>query len=390
MKKITLLASFILALLTTSYAADIVVDPSITTLSAAYTAAQGGDVLILMDGTYTFTSNFTMTKAITFKSQNVLGATIQGATFAFTTNSTGNVTFKDLVIDGTRATNASYVVDFTASAYPLAVNKIVFENCTVKNYGNCFLRANRGECTCEGFTINKCTIKDCGSAAAYPLFQVAKTKFGNSSLEFTNNTVVNFANEYIQTYSVTPAADNSATYLFNNNTFYKTATNSARNPFQFSSGIVKIQNNIFALSATDNVRTSDVMINAAIASAEFTNNNVYSYGAGDLFTFTWSPTAGTTTVSGNIDSNPNFSDPDNGNFTLPVGSAAALANMGDPRWNPNAPSSVNHVIIDSNTLVSIYTVEGKMLRKNVLFKDVVNQLKNGIYIVNNKKLVISR
>ena len=138
MKKITLLASFILALLTTSYAADIVVDPSITTLSAAYTAAQGGDVLILMDGTYTFTSNFTMTKAITFKSQNVLGATIQGATFAFTTNSTGNVTFKDLVIDGTRATNASYVVDFTASAYPLAVNKIVFENCTVKNYGNCF------------------------------------------------------------------------------------------------------------------------------------------------------------------------------------------------------------------------------------------------------------
>ena len=93
-----------------------------------------------------------------------------------------------------------------------------------------FLRANRGECTCEGFTINKCTIKDCGSAAAYPLFQVAKTKFGNSSLEFTNNTVVNFANEYIQTYSVTAGADNSATYLFKNNTFYKTQPRQ-RTPF---------------------------------------------------------------------------------------------------------------------------------------------------------------
>lgn len=384
MKKITLLAGLMLAFFANLNAADILVDPSTTTLSAAYTAAASGDVLILMDGTYTFTGNFTMTKAITFKSQNALGATIQGATFAFTTNNTGNVTFRDLIIDGTRATNASYVVDFTASAYPLAVNRVVFENCTIRNYGNCFLRANRGECTCDGFVVNRCIIKDSGSASAYPLFQVSKTKFGTGSLELTNSTVYNFSNEYIQTYSTTAGGDNSAIYLFRNNTFYKTVTNSARKPFQFSSGIIRVQNNIFALSATDNVRTSDVTINAAVASTEFTNNTVYSYGAGDLFTFT-----GWTTASGNIDANPQFANPDNGSFTLPAGSAAALAQMGDPRWNPNA-TSVKNVQSGVDALIDVYTVQGRKVISNVTISKAYEQLNNGLYIINNRKFVVNK
>ena len=78
-----------------------------------------------------------------------------------------------------------------------------------------------------------------------------------------------------------------------------------------------------------------------------------------------------------------------GDYTIIDNTFVGKSSAGDPRWYA-VSTSINNVQINSNSLVSIYTVEGKILRKNVLFKDVVNQLKNGIYIVNNKKLVISR
>jgi hypothetical protein len=391
-KKFTLFAGLFLALSSNNLmASDVVVDPSVTTLPAAYAAASSGDVLILMDGTYVIDANITMTKAITVKAQNTKMAVIKGAGFAFSTNSSGNLTVKDVVLDGTKtaaSTYAAYVVDFTASAYPLAVNNVLFENCTITNYGNCFLRANRGECTCESFKVNNCIIKNNGAVAAYPFFQVAKTKFGAGSLELTNSTISNFNNEYIQSYGTTAGADNSATYLFKNNTFYKTVTNSARKPFLFNSGTVKIQNNIFALSATDGVRLLDVTINAAVTSTEFTNNTVYNYGSGDLFTFT-----GWTTASGNINANPQFTDPDNGNFTLPTGSTLATANIGDPRWFAtvtavNAPVSSTLISYNGTEIklnktqdVYVYSTTGSLLMSAKQVNTLsVSNLSKGIYV----------
>lgn len=393
MKKVfTLFAGLFLAVTSSAFAADIIVDPLTTTLSAAYTAAASGDVLILMDGTYVIDANIPMTKSITIKAQNPKMAIVKGAGFSFSTNNSGTLTVRDIVLDGAKAaasTYASYVVDFAGTAYPLAVNAVLFENCTVTNYGNCFLRANRGECTCESFKVNNCIVKSNGAVSAYPFFQVAKTKFGTGSLELTNSTISNFNNEYIQSYGTTAGADNTATYLFKNNTFYKTVTNSARKPFLFNSGTVKIQNNIFALSATDGVRLLDVTINAAVTSTEFTNNTVFNYGAGDLFSF-----ANWTTASGNINTDPLFADAENGNFTLPVGSAAYLAKMGDPRWNGGS-TGVN--AIKSNTLISyrgtqivlneasdvaIYNATGKLVKSVSQVNSLsVGGLQKGIYIV---------
>jgi|GEM_PF-2893043 len=325
-KSFTLFAGLFLAFSFNVMAADIPVDPATTTLTDAYTSAASGDVLILQDGTYVIDANIKMTKAITIKAQNPKMAIIKGVGFEFNANSTGNVTIQDVVLDGTKAagTFAGYVVDFT-TVTGLIVNNVLFENCTITNYGNCFLRANRLEGTCESLKVNNCIIKGNGSVSAYPFFQTTKTKFG-TSLELTNSTIADFSNEYIQNYTTTAGGNNDATYLFKNNTFYNTVTVAVRKPFSFTSGKVYVQNNIFVKS-TAVARTIDVTINAAVSTAEFTNNVVNDFDAGALLNST-----GWSVISGNLDVDPKFNNVATYDFTLPSGSALSAANIGDPRW----------------------------------------------------------
>lgn len=342
MKKIfTFLASFMLVFSLNLMAADVLVDPAVTTLQDAYTAAGSGDVLILLDGTYQVNNNINITKGITIKAQNPKQAIIKGAGFLFNTSNPGNVTIQDVILDATKNTDpvtyASYLLDFNG-AYPLAINNILVENCTITKYGNCMLRANRGEGTCESLKINNCIINNNGYVAAYPFFQTTKTKFGPGSLELTNSTIIDFANEYIQNYSTAPAGgDNTATYLFKNNTFFNTVTLAARRPFSFSSGIIKIQKNIF-VQGTGGTRTSEVTINAAIASSEFTDNVVHNYDSGALYNYT-----GWGTKTGNTDADPLFTDSANNDFTLPRSSSLIGANIGDPRWFPAPYTEINEI-----------------------------------------------
>lgn len=327
----TFLAGLFLAISSSVMAADITVDPTVTTLSAAYTSAGNGDVLILMDGTYVVDANIPMTKAITIKAQNAKLAIVKGATFQFITNSTGNVTIQDLVLDATKAivapattpTFASYVVDFAPAANGLVVNNVMFENCNIINYGNCFLRANRFEGTCESFKINNCIIKSNGAVAAYPFFQTTKTKYG-TSLELTNSTIADFANEYIQFYG-TVGGNNDAIILFKNNTFYNTVTNTGRRPFGGKSGKVYVQNNIFVKSPVHTV--GEIGFDAAVTTVELTNNVINDFAGGALMS-----AAGWLVNTGNQDVDPLFKDVANYDFTLPANSALITAKIGDPRW----------------------------------------------------------
>ncbi|HET7734106.1 MAG TPA: DUF4957 domain-containing protein [Paludibacter sp.] len=392
-RKITLFAGLFLALSLNVKAADIIVDPTLTTLPAAYASAASGDVLVLMDGNYVVDGNITMTKAITIKAQNSKKATISGASFLFTTSSTGSLTVQDLVLDGTKTggtTFAGYLVDFNGT-YPLAVNQITFDNCSITKYGNCMLRANRGECTCDGLKINNCIIYNNGYVAAYPFFQVTKTKFGTGSLELTNSTVYDFANEYIQNYSTTAGGDNTATYLFKNNTFFNTVTVTARRPFNFSSGIVKVQNNIFVQSTTGTrLLSQTININAAIASTEFSYNDVYNYKSDSLLYYT-----GWQTNLFNHNDNPMFKDSANNDFTLPEGSTLITMKVGDPRWfgtisainSPKASSTAisyngTEIKLSETRDINIYSVTGELLKsaKQVNVLSVAN-LSKGIYIV---------
>jgi hypothetical protein len=394
-KTFTLFAGLFLAMSSNLMAADISIDPT-TTLTSAYTSASSGDVIILGDGSYLVDANITMTKGITIKALNAKKATITGATFLFTTNSVGNVTIKDVVLDATKAivapattpTYASYVVDFNSGANGLIVNNILFENCTLTNYGNCFLRANRYEGTCESLKVNNCILKTNGAVSAYPFFQCTKTKFG-TSLELTNSTIADFSNEYIQNYSTTVGGNNDATYLFKNNTFYNTVTLTARKPFTFSSGKVYVQNNIF-VKTTTTARTVDVTVNAAVTTAEFTNNVVNDYDGGVLLNST-----GWSLSSGNQDVVPGFKDVANYDFTLPTGSALITAGIGDPRWfgttnaviSPKTSSTIvsyngSEISVTEPQDIAIYSVSGQLLKSAKHVKVLAtSNLTKGIYIV---------
>lgn len=59
--------------------------------------------------------------------------------------------------------------------------------------------------------------------------------------------------------------------------------------------------------------------------------------------------------------------------------------------NPTS-TGLNQAIneFDESKPVDVFTIDGRMLKSNVIYKDIVSELKNGVYIVNNKKIVISR
>jgi hypothetical protein len=390
MRKITSILAG-LCLTASINAADIPVDPATTKLVDAYASAAKGDVLILKNGIHIVDAAINVTKGVTIKAENAKQATVKGIQFTFNTPNPGDFLVQDVILDATKAdaTVQLYLADFNGT-YPLAVDNILFENCNINNFGNCMLRANRGEGTCKSFKINNCIIKYNGYSNAYPFFQTTKTKFGPGSLELTNSTIADFANEYIQNYATTAGADNDATYLFKNNTFYNTVTNSARKPFSFTSGKVYVQNNIFVKSTTG-TRTLDVTINAAVTTAELTNNVINNFDAGALLNSTgWSAN------TGNQDVDPGFKDAANYDFTLPNGSALISAKIGDPRWfivstgidnskvavriYPNPTSDM--LIFDKNyARVDVYSLSGNKVSSALNCNSIsVADLMNGSYI----------
>jgi hypothetical protein len=153
---------------------------------------------------------------------------------------------------------------------------------------------------------------------------------------------------------------------------------------------VYVQNNIFVKSTTG-TRTLDVTINAAVTTAELTNNVINNFDAGALLNSTgWSAN------TGNQDVDPGFKDAANYDFTLPNGSALISAKIGDPRWfivstgidnskvavriYPNPTSDM--LIFDKNyARVDVYSLSGNKVSSALNCNSIsVADLMNGSYI----------
>lgn len=318
-KSITFLAGLFLAI--SLNAADI----NITTadnLATAYTNAAAGDVIILGDGTYTVDATINLTKAITIKALNPLKATVVGTGFIFNTSAIGDVRIEGLVFDGTKAVDQVKQLYFTDINGAATISNVTIENCKIINYGNCLLRANRAEGVCADFKVNNCVFRNIGFSNAYPFFQMTKTRVNR--LEFTNNTIADLANEYIQFYG-TVAGNDNAVLLFKNNTFYNTVSNNGRRPFGGKSGKIYVQNNIFVKSPVHTV--GEVGFDAAVTTVELTNNVINDFASGALLSH-----VGWLVNTGNLDVDPLFKDVASYDFTLPANSALITAKIGDPRW----------------------------------------------------------
>ncbi|PZX13697.1 putative secreted protein (Por secretion system target) [Breznakibacter xylanolyticus] len=349
MKRITtLLAGIAFALCTNVFAAEKNIDNT-TLLSTAISEASENDVIILEDGDYIIDANLEITKGITIKAKNAKKATLIGVGFSFKTPNIGDVIIKDLVLEGTKnidATLTLYVADINGAT---TLSNVLFENCDINNYGNCMLRANRAEGTCTSFKVNNCIIKKMGYSNAYPFFQATKTKFTNS-LELTNSTIADFANEYVQFYG-TVGGNDDAIILFKNNTFYNTVTNEARRPFSGKSGKIYVQNNIFAKSP---VHTSgEISFDKSVTTAELTNNVIFDYANGALLAAAW------ITKTDNQESDPAFKNSAEYNFTIPEGSSLITLNIGDPRWLKGTLNSLPQLQQDENIQYSNATITSK-------------------------------
>jgi hypothetical protein len=327
----TFLAGLFLAI--SLNAADIAIT-SADNLATAYTNAAAGDVIILGDGTYTVDATINLTKGITIKALNPLQATVIGTGFIFNTSAITDVRIEGLIFDGTKAIDQVKQLYFTDINGAATLNNVTIENCKILNYGNCLLRANRAEAVCNDFKVNNSVLRSIGASNAYPFFQMTKTKVNR--LEFTNNTVADLANEYIQFYG-TVAGNDNAVLLFKNNTFYNTVTNTGRRPFGGKSGKVYVQNNIFVKSPVHTV--GEIGFDVAVTTVELTNNVINDFAGGALMS-----AAGWLVNTGNQDIDPLFKDVATYDFTLPANSALITANIGDPRWF-GTPSGVKNTTI---------------------------------------------
>lgn len=384
-KSITFFASLVLAI--SLNAAEITITPA-ESIATTYTNAAADDVIILDDGIYTIDATISLTKGITIKAKNPLKATVIGSGFIFNTSGITDVKIEGIIFDGTKAIDGVKQLYFSDINGASTLNNFSIEGCKIINYGNCLLRANRAEAVCVDIKVNNCIIQNNGYSNAYPLFQMTKTKV--TRLEFTNNTVIDFANEYIQFYG-TVGGNNDAVLLFKNNTFFNTVTNSARRPMSGKSGKLYVQKNIFVKSPVHT--PGEISFDAAVTTIELTDNVINDFAGGAFLS-----APGWLVNTGNSDIYPEFKDSLNNDFTLPVGSSLITANIGDPRWfvGPTSTKSTkqNSISVYPNpTTDKIYfgrvfaslEVSNMLGQKLITSKNtdnlVLGHLTNGNYIV---------
>ncbi len=355
-KRFTILATMMLAGALSISAADVNVTTG-TELKSAIEGASSGDVIILADGDYSLSVDMKVKVPLTVKAANPLKANVAGGTFALDGAINGDVTIKDINFDGTRdATKdpivfAAYFCDFISSF--ASVGNVLIENCTMKAYGNCLLRANRVEGTCTSFKVNNCIIYNIGSVAAYPFFQFTKTKIGR--LELTNSTIYDLKNEFFQMYGTADGNDDGVV-LFQNNTFYDIVKDEARTPFGGKSGKFYMKNCIIVKSPVHG--TKEFNFDAKVTVREGVDNVIYDFANGALITAPWS------SITGTLEIDPGFKNAAEGDFTIQAGSELVTKQIGDPRWINKVGNDTNTTVADKSILsVDYYDMLGKSVSK---------------------------
>ena len=238
-----------------------------------------------------------------------------------------SLVFKDIVIKGSRAANASYNSDYLLNAsFPATVGKIRLQNCTIK-----ILRGIvRGQTAAPGtkygnYIINNCiidSIRDFGIATAS-----GGSAFANITI---TNTTIYRARKFIA-----HAVTGNASITINNCTFNELVAGTAApaaNYFidlntQNSTNGISIKNTIFGNVWNETgAGTAVAGIRTGASTAVNSSNSYYTSD----FVNTTSPIPGLSAYSGT--STAMFTDPNNGNFKIKDSNFIGKGSSGDPRW----------------------------------------------------------
>lgn len=265
---------------------------------------------------------------ITFSGLEISGATIDSLT---------NV--EDLGI-----LEADYFLNLVASTSALTYGDISVTNCIVRNFERCIVRGDRAAYSVKSFLFDNLIAYDFRGGGDYGPFRL-KSKITMESFTISNSTMYNFLNKLIDCQNVvsSPMAVSIVNSTFNNIGGGKSG--------QYLFDIVdndqaslSIQSCIFGTTnVTDLVTVNGWRVNAG-ANLEMLNS---AMGPGFLLTSGTYALTEWDKIEYNLeDTDPQWLDPDNGDFTLPEGSDLLQWSpegtvIGDPRWGPQSTEGVN-------------------------------------------------
>jgi len=254
----------------------------------------------------------------------------------FNVGDQGSLTLRGIEFDGaTSGTDtANYLISFTMgeAPTPILVKKVKVENCYIHNLVDDVIAAGNSEMkynvVVDSTMVDNVIITNTATSIYYKYA-------GANYVSLTNSTIYN-----INSYGLRIAGpvesglpENTPTVLIDHTTWYKTGVgNDARETIQGEKGPLlnpwTVSNSIFVNQINKdrtfiNIKDTPGDSNATIASICFWDIGQVNFRLH--------------TVTDTLRMDPGFTDPDNGNFTLPAGSPLFKLGtdgdpIGDPRW----------------------------------------------------------
>jgi hypothetical protein len=313
---------------------------------------------------------------------------IQFKLFDVTDNTTTSISFANVELVCGTGTSDQYLFNF-GTARICTMTKIEFKNCIIRDFLRSVIRGQATLQVINEIIFDNCIIKNIGieTGQNYVLINGAGEM---KKITIKNSTLTNMVKGFIDLKNVGSDEINILDCTFNDNivdtrsfinlqsSITKTALalNVTNTIFgsskQIANGVKGINNAATALVITQTVTNSFKTNDWILASGDFDNLTAYSGSSTDLFT-----------------------DPVNGVFTFKDDNFTGKTCAGDPRWRSiptniksiesNKPIRVLRNAIEVNigvAEISIFNLQGKLLKKTSGNQISTEELHNGVYLVS--------
>jgi hypothetical protein len=320
-------------------------------LVAAVAAANSGDVIGLEPGTYNCQNTLgewvnlrIQQKSVTIASisKNPANTIVNYREVTLAGSGAGCI-LRDITWDGLAAgANSLYFLNFvgaTSDAEAATFTTVDVDNCVVRNFGNCFLRANRAANNAhkiETIRVRNSLVSDCRFLNAYTFFTLDKMEFRtldlqNSTFNGLGRAIVGWATAitmpFVPTITINQCTINNFGRDGRNNTFVDCISNQVN---------LTISNSIIANAPYTGQTIGTNLVRASGAlSAVMRNCNSFALSTGGAtpVDLVWPPVL---TQTNNTTINLGWTGATT-NFTLPAGSPLRTASttggpIGDLRW----------------------------------------------------------
>ena len=355
MYKFLLLVSSFLILVGTS-GAQTFVSPGEGTLYAALEEAEDGDVLQLVpDGIYTESTNFEfgtfVNRNITIevegdgtvkaKLQILTPPTTEDTPVFFEVGDAASLILKGLEIDGSQSglPASDYLVNMYMGEFPAPTNvkKIHVENCYIHDLASDVIAA--GNADMKANVVVDSTIID--NVVTEKTATIVYYKYAGSHFISITRSTFNTISSYgvrIAGSGENQLPDDHPTVIIDYTTWYNVGTEDGREILQAEKEPVLFKNpwtvtNSIFVKQVNKDRTM-INIKDTLGDSLATITNIAFWDIGNI-------NFRSHTVKDTLRMDPGFADPDNGDFTLPVGSPLLSYGVkgdaiGDPRWAENS------------------------------------------------------